>query len=131
WTAANGWDNASSALFLELLQRVAPRRPEIRRALIDSLESVRETLETGEEDVGPVGRTLDDLREVEERERRRSIAESIASGLTPAAAGSDSAADAVRETVTIQPDAEALRWKDDYLSDDPQRAFTAREPLGP
>ena len=130
WTAANGWDRPSSALFLELLLRVAPARPEIRRALVDALESVRNALAANDEDVSPVERTLDDLREMEERARRRAIAESIAAGLTPAAqspqrAGEDGALE------TIQPDAEALRWKDDYLSDDVDRSFAAREPLGP
>lgn len=130
WTAANGWDTPSSALFLELLLRVAPRRAEIRRALVDSLESVRDALAAGGEDVSPVERTLGDLRDMEERSRRRAMAESIASGLTPA----DDGADRHRgegDVETIQPDAEAFRWKNDYLSEDPERSFAAREPLGP
>lgn len=130
WTAANGWDNPSTALFLELLERVAPRRPEIRRALIDSLQALRDSLAASGDDVAPVERTLGDLSEMEERARRRAIAESIASGLTPA--GHDAGhVEEPGEIATIGPDAEAIQWKADYLSDDPERAFAAREPLGP
>jgi hypothetical protein len=130
WTAAHGWNRRTTRLLLDRLLRAAPQRPELREALIAALEPVRSRLVAVRADASAVAGPLDELRQLRERAERRARAESIAAGLSPSTDAEGKAA-VTGEPAEAQLEPEIARWKDDYLSDDPNRSFAAREPLAP
>jgi hypothetical protein len=130
WTAAHGWKRRTTTLLIDLLLRAAPQRPDVRDALIAALEPVRARLLAVRADAAAVETPLDELRQLRDRAERRARAESIAASLAPAGAdGAAAAADGDLATAPLDP--AIARWKDDYLSDDQNRSFAAREPLAP
>lgn len=132
WTAANGWDRPSTRLFLELLLRVSPHRPDVRDALIEALESVRAALAAAGNDATPADRTLEALHEQEERTRRSVLASSIISELAAeGSAGEPVGSGAASSATPARLEQHVARWKEEYLSDDPDRSLAARERLGP
>ena len=129
WTAAAGWDRPASLLFAELLQRAARHRPEVRDATLDALEAASRQLPPDSDAAAQLGRIREELERLRERARRQALAARIASELRPSTVSEAPEADASPPSPESGPD--AIRWAENYLSEDPAPAAAAHDRLDP